>query len=213
MRLLITLLLCCVLGNSYAQDTTKVWKYAVTWKPLGIINPVLPNLTAGLLYKCNDNLLLEFQAGFIYKANIFDYSATQKLNIKGFKSNLEFKLFFHRGFYGGSQFMFQRYTRETNEYYLRYAMTYQELFSIEKLVNTYVGHLKLGIIEPIINNKFIIDVYGAIGLRYKTVALQSYLPEDASVVERRGVSFGTNDIGNQLYPSLVAGFSLGYIIR
>jgi hypothetical protein len=39
------------------------------------------------------------------------------------------------------------------------------------------------------------------------------MPEDASVVERRGVSFGTNNLGNQAYPSIIAGFSLGYILR
>jgi hypothetical protein len=135
------------------------------------------------------------------------------IKLNGYKGNIEFKLFFHKNFYGGAQFMYQRYIRKTNEYYLRYAMTYQELIPIEKLVNTYVGHLKLGIMTPFAKNKFLIDVFGAFGIRYKMVALQSEMPEDASVVERRGVSFGTNNLGNQAYPSIIAGFSLGYILR
>jgi len=45
------------------------------------------------------------------------------------------------------------------------------------------------------------------------VELISTLPEDATVRERRGVDFSTDQIGNQVYPSVTAGFSLGYIIK
>lgn len=213
MRLFIVLLLCFVLGNGFAQDTTKAWKYAISCKPLGIINPVLPNFTAGLLYKYNDNLLLEFQAGYIYKANVFDYSATQKLNLKGYKSNFEFKLFFSDNFYGGGQILYSHYVRSTNEYYFRYAMTYQELMEIKKSINTLVGHLKLGQITPLFEGRVLFDNYIGLGLRYKSVKIKSILADDVEINERGGLNEGFNFPGNQLYPSLVAGFSLAYIIK
>jgi hypothetical protein len=214
MRLIFILLFSCCLRFANAQDSTKTWKYAITWKALGMINPQVQNATAGILWGVNKDFMIEFQAGYIFKSpRFYDYSVTQKINLNGFKSNLEYKLFFYEGLYGGAQLMYQRYVRSTNEYYSRYAMTYQELFEIEKLINTYVGHLKLGQIVPLFEGKVLFDLYAGVGIRYKMVQVINSMPEDAAAMERRGVEFGTNEVGNQIYPSVTAGFSLGYILK
>jgi hypothetical protein len=93
------------------------------------------------------------------------------------------------------------------------ARTYQELITIEKQVNTFVTHIKSGFIFPIVEDNILIDIYAGFGIRYKMVDVINSVPEDASVSERRGVDFSTDQIGNQYYPSVTAGFSLGYIIK
>ena len=213
MRLLLILLFYGSIQLGHAQDSTKVWKYAVTWKPLGIINPVLPNLTAGLMLKASKNVIFELQGGYIYNYKFFDYTIEEKANINGLKANLEFKYLFNEYFYAGVQVFYLRYVKENNEYYDRIARTYQELMTVEKQINTYVTHLKSGFIFPVVDDKILIDIYAGFGLRYKMVELISTLPEDATVRERRGVDFSTDQIGNQVYPSVTAGFSLGYIIK
>ena len=214
MRLIFILLFFNGLQFGYAQDSTRNWKYAITWKALGVINPQVQNATAGILYRVNKDFMIEFQAGYIFKSpRLYDYGATQKRNLNGFKANLEYKLFFYEGLYGGAQLMYQRYVKTTNEYYFRYAMTYQELFAIEKLINTYVGHVKLGQIVPLFKGNVLLDLFAGFGIRYKTVQLNNSLPDDASALERRGVSFSTDQLGNQFYPSVTAGFSLGYIFK
>lgn len=213
MRFLLLLLFYCSIQLGYAQDNKKAWKYAITWKPLGIINPVLPNLTVGLMYKSSNHIMFELQGGYIYHYQLLDYTIEEKANIGGLKANLEFKYLFNESFYAGVQVFYLRYVKENNEYYDRMARTYQELMTVEKQINTYVTHLKSGFIFPLVEDKILIDIYAGFGIRYKVVELISTLPEDATVRERRGVDFSTDQIGNQFYPSVTAGFSLGYIIK
>lgn len=213
MRLLLVLLCLFSFQKSYSQDTTAVWKYAISCKPLGLINPVLPNITAGVICRLNNNLCIELQAGYIYKVPLFNYTPENKIKVQGYRANLEFKLFFNTNFYGGAQLLYNRYHSETNEYYFRYARTYQELLAIEKQTNTYVGHLKLGEIVPLIKGKILLDCYVGFGLRYKMIAMLTKLPDDATGINNRGVDFSTNNPGNQLYPSAIAGFGLAYIIK
>jgi hypothetical protein len=213
MRLALLLFFNCCVNISYAQDSAKAWRHAITWKPLGLINPVLSNFTAGLLLKPSKNILLEFQGGYIYRYKLLDYQIDEKVSLNGFKTNLEFKYIFSQYFYAGAQVFYLRYKKENNEYYDRMARTYQELITIEKQVNTFVTHIKSGFIFPIVEDNILIDIYAGFGMRYKMVDIVNSIPEDASVSERRGVDFSTDQIGNQYYPSVTAGFSLGYIIK
>lgn len=210
---MLVLLFYCFTHFTFAQDTSKVWKYAFIWKPLGIINPVLPNLTAGLMYKPTNHIMFELQGGYIYHYQLLDYTIEEKANISGLKANLEFKYLFNESFYAGVQVFYLHYVKEKNEYYDRMARTYQELRTVEKQINTYVTHLKSGFLFPIVDDKILIDIYAGFGIRYKMVELISTLPEDATVRERRGVDFSTDQIGNQVYPSVTAGFSLGFVIK
>ena len=213
MRLFLVIICICCVQKSYSQDTTNTWKCALSCKPLGLINPVLPNLTAGVICKLNNKVCIELQAGYIYKVPLLNYSPENKIKLQGYRVNLEFKLFFYDHFYGGAQLLYNSYRRATNEYFFRYARTYQELIALEKHVDTYIGHLKLGEIVPLVKDKILLDCYFGFGLRYKMIALVSQLPDDATAVERRGVDFSTDNFGDQLYPSATAGFSLLYIIR
>lgn len=213
MRYLIILLFFGSIRFAHAQDSIPDWKCAITCKPWGLINPVLPNITAGVMFKLSEHLLLELQGGYIYSYMPAEYTLYEKEKQHGFKTNLEFKYVFEDGYYTSLQVFYNRYTKEKNEFFGRNALTYQELISVEKQINTYVGHLKAGVIFPIIDRKLIFDVYGGFGIRYKMVSMLSILPEDATLIERRGVSFSTDNVGNQLYPSLTAGFSLGYILK
>lgn len=202
----------CFFQYTKAQDTSKVWQYAITCKPLGLINPILPNFTAGLLLKLNKNVAIELQGAYIFNYHLSNYLIYEKTAIKGVKGNLELKYFVQDGFYTGLQFFYQSYTKEVNEYYLRNARTYQELFTIEKQIYTSVGHFKIGVLMPLAN-KLLLDIYVGGGLRYKMVNQVSTLPEDAEAITRRGVNFGTDQIGNQFYPSINTGFSIGYILK
>ena len=165
------------------------------------------------MLKPSKNVLLELQGGYIYNYKFFDYTIEEKAKIYGLKANLEFKYLFNESFYAGVQVFYLRYIKEKNEYYDRMARTYQELMTVEKQINTYVTHLKSGFIFPLVDDKFLIDIYAGFGIRYKMVEVTSSLPEDAAPRDRRGVDFSTDQIGNQLYPSVTAGFSLGYIIK
>jgi hypothetical protein len=213
MRSILVFIFCCCLLNSNAQDSTKTWKCAITWKPLGIINPVLPNLTAGALLKVNKNFLIELQAGYIYNYRPSSYLIYEKRTMQGWKGNLEFKYLLYEGFYAGCQVFYNAYQRNENVFFNRYANTYQELILTEKRIATYVIHLKGGALIPLIENKLLFEIFGGLGARYKMVNMLNVLPDDATSIERRGVNFSTDEPGNQLYPSITAGFSLGYIIK
>ena len=207
-------LLICVAFQVAAQESSSVkWKRAITIKPLQILNPSTPNFSAGMLFKIEQNILVEAHVGYTYKVPFDDYLPQEKFKIQGLRTNIEAKLLNQYGNYFSCQFIYNRYSNEVNEYYARNGNTYQELLSTKKMINSYVCHVKAGQLVTFANNKFLFDFNFGFGFRYKTVNLVSSLPEDAIEIPRQGIDFSTNALGYQILPSLTLGFTLGYIIK
>lgn len=210
----IFLLVFFIAFQAIAQESSMIkCERAITIKPLQIFNLSTPNLSTGLLFKLKHNMLIELQGGYIYKVPYSDYLPHEKFKIQGLRANVEFKLLNQYHNYFSCQFIYNRYSNQENEYYLRYASTYQELLSTKKMINSYVCHIKAGQLVPLMNNKFLFDFNFGFGFRYKTVNLVSTLPEDAVELPRQGIDFSTNGLGHQILPSIAMGFSLGYIIK
>lgn len=212
-RIFLLLVLFLNMTQSYSQDSTKTWKYALCFRPMGLLNPLLPNANAGLAFKISEHVIAEIHGAYLYNYQININSIYNITAVSGFRAGAELKFFLNRYFYMSAQAFLNRYTKEKNQFYFRYARTYQELITINKQISSYVGHLKTGIMTPLNHTPIMIELSAGIGLRYKMVTLNTLIPEDAEEFTTRGVNFSTDQTGNQLYPSATVGLSILYKLK
>ncbi|MCC6251630.1 MAG: hypothetical protein IT238_04120 [Bacteroidia bacterium] len=190
------------------QETVK--KVFFMSKPLGLLNPILPNATAGLLLRINTRSYVEIQGGYIFNLQNNDYTIYQKKIIKGFKVNSEYKKLVDDKLYWGLQLMYNQYYIKKSQFYERFGGTYQQLFDIKENYNTLVFHVKGGHLL-FVNNpwKYVIDIYGGLGLRYKYCSIYPKLPPDAIRRVKDGLLF-ENLPGAYLLPSAIVGIGIGF---
>jgi hypothetical protein len=81
---------------------------------------------------------------------------------------------------------------------------------LDKHIVTHGSHLKIGFTTRNNNNRFYIDVYAGIGIRHKTVVLNS-LPADAELLDFTSpFTFEEDPIQNRYLPSATLGFNVGF---
>ncbi len=194
-----------------AQDSLSLKKFNLTCKPLGLINPITTNATAGIMVQLQKKLYAEIQAGYIYSFRISDYTIYNMKYNSGFKINTELKYFVLPDVYIGAQLFWNNYSRFENRFFTRQGGSYSELYLMQKQINTLVGHLKFGYLVILPSSNFFIDLFVAAGLRYKDVyVVKNNTPEDMGDLIGADLILGINNEGTHIYPSAIFGVGLGY---
>ena len=204
-------LLACLLCtfHSWAQDSTKVRRWSVIYKPLGSVSPALANHTFGVQYEISESFIAEVDVGLIktwYDLHLFsdkDASST------GFKLSAELKFILVDGLYVALQGFYNDYTKESEEYVWRFGETYQEKMDIEKFITSWGVHTKAGYLLKRPNKKFFFDFYVGIGFRQKIIEA-SDLPDDVTLENESNASPADEIPGTYIYPSVSLGAAVGY---
>jgi len=207
MRLIISCLILFSFSASTAQDSLTYPQWSVTVKPLGIIDPFLPNLMGGVQCRINEKFAVELNAGVIRSlANVFSSDDESEIKITGFKLSGEVKYFMLRNFYFSLQLFYNDYLKTNKEYVWRYAEQYQQELKIKKFKTVTGGHLKAGYVIRQ-RKKLFFEAYGGIGIRFRNTRIKGY-PEDATLI--RGTGLLRDKAGNEVLPSVSFGGTIGY---
>jgi len=195
--------------HSAAQDSTKsdaIHRWAITFRPLGAVSPFLTNYTFGLQFKPTKKIVVEADGGWIQTWYYVSVSGAENISSSGYRLGGEVKYVIYKGMYFALQGFYNDYTRNSEEYVWRYGQTYEEKMDIERLVTSWGGHLKGGIILTKPNKKFFLDVYAGLGARQKKILIPD-LPDDAEIIDN-----GHWDLppGVETFPSMTLGFAVGY---
>jgi hypothetical protein len=195
--------------NSFAQDSTRtdsIHRFAITFRPLGVVSPFLTNFTFGLQFKLTKKIVIEADGGWIQSWYFISAAGADNISSSGYKVSGEVKYVIYKGMYFALQGFYNDYIRKSEEYVWRFGQTYEEKMDIERFIISWGGHLKGGIILTKPNNKFFLDVYGGLGARQKKIRIPD-LPDGAEIIDN-----GHWDLppGTFTFPSMTLGVAVGY---
>ena len=208
MRLVLAACLLCAL-NSGAQDTTSspsIRRWAITFRPLGAVNPFLTNHTFGLQYNITKNFVIEANAGWIQSWFYVSTQNADNIFSSGYKLGGELKYVIWKGMYFSLQGFYNDYKRTSEEYVWRFGETYEEKMEVDRFISVWGGHLNGGIMLTNPDKKFFFDFYAGLGARQKTVLVPG-LPDDAQIINNGGPNQAPGVYGS---PSISMGVALGY---
>jgi hypothetical protein len=197
-----------------AQETPPAFpKWAITAKPIGMIDPFLTNFTFSVQHHTSEKLITELQLGLIQTWYCSVFQAEDNTSITGIKIGGEVKYLFFRKMFVSAQFFHNNYIESSDELLFRYNRVYTQEMPIEKHVTATGGHFKYGVFLHIPNKRLFFEFYGGIGARFRTIDVKDF-PEDAEPVEPVNFfdpdNFNNNDTkGSQWYLSVALGVAVG----
>ena len=201
--------------NSSAQDTTStdslhgrqaIHRLAITFRPLGAISPFLTNYTFGVQYNITKKIVVEADAGWIQTWFYLSTENADNISNSGFRLGGELKYVIWHGMYFALQGFYNDYTKSSEEYVWRFGETYEEKMDVERLITSWGGHLKGGIILTKPRKKFFFDFYAGLGFRQKEILIPG-LPDDAEIIDDGDFS---QPPGIHAYPSMTLGVAIGW---
>ena len=197
--------------NSGAQDTTStpsIRRWAITFRPLGAVSPIVTNYTFGLQYKITKNIVVEANAGWIQTWYYISTENADNISSSGYRLGGELKYVIWKGMYFALQGFYNDYTSNSEEYVWRFGETYEEKMEVDRFISSWGGHLNGGIMLTNPDKRFFFDFYAGLGARQKTVLIPG-LPDDAEININNGVM--NQPPGVYGSPSLSMGVAVGYI--
>lgn len=214
-------LLITTICHSQTSDSSK---WVVTLRPLGIIDPLRPNITLGAQYKIAEKTFVELQGGLMQSLGKYDFNEQKNISITGFRGVVEVKYKLVRKFFVGVQAFHNNFDRKDDEFIWRSGRAYEQKTNVTRKFAVTGAHLKCGVMLNPGRKRLYLECYGGVGVRYKKVVV-SDLPPDGEI---QGGSTGTgngnegNDVqpfnfesdvnlrgGNEVMPSAMLGFSVG----
>ncbi len=214
-------LLFTTLCHAQTSDSSK---WTVTLRPLGIIDPLRPNITLGVQYEVAEKTFVELQAGLMQSLGKNDLNEQENISVKGFRGVVEIKYKLVRKFFVGVQAFHNNFERKDNEYIWRSGRAYEQKINVSRKFAVTGAHLKCGVMLNPGHKRLYIECYGGIGLRYKKVSLNN-LPIDGEIIgDSNGSAASTegddfqlfnfeSDVnqrgGNEVMPSVMLGVSIG----
>lgn len=218
--------------NVVEEDFYKDRRYALKITPLALFGPIYPTAEISFEHKVKNNLSLQYSAGYVlpfYMLALYVNGAITQ-HIGGFKLKAESRFYMPKpamkqalfGGYFSIDLMYMEVYDPRSEWVDRDCADndcgYTEQIEFTTIRRVFANHYKVGTQRNLSDN-LVFDFYFGLGARLVFIRSPK-LPSDAQHFDRFTsvaslINFNTNDAThlNSIYPSMVLGFKLGFMIN
>lgn len=200
---------CFASSYAHSQDTSNVRRWSLTWKPLGVVDPVSANLTFGVGYQINPVLSVNVDLGLMRSWNrLMILDEVSAIARTGFKTSGEIK-YHYQVTYVALQGFYNNFDRSNREYVWRYGRAYRQSVVMHRDTRVYGLHVMAGAKYESKSKRIYLETYAGYGIRYKESAT-SGLPEDGEPIPSESRSSPFIGPEDEVTPSIALGVRIGY---